>query len=175
LVAKNLYFVHRLTLNFETPCYQSVPSLKIGYDKCRDIWRILTENMQLNNYFKLIITAGAPISWDRARWSRAPWYYKKRTYLVDPPSDESSEIQVTCHELTRCIYLMEDDALDSSRISIPIADVEYLVKYGEPRSPSGLAGWTNLQEYSCLGDRGLTLENKRRLLQAHRDRLPSLH
>ena len=130
--------------------------------------------MQLNNYFKLIITAGAPISWDRARWADIAWYYKKRTYLVNPPRNQGSHIHVTCPELTKSIHLMEDEALDSSQVSIPIEDVKYLVKNGEPSSKTMHPGWISpiLCRMTTMSD--MPQANKQRLLQANRDRLPSL-
>jgi hypothetical protein len=138
--------------------------MKIGYDMCRNIWTGLTENMPFNNYFRLIITVGAPISWDRFRWSEVPWYYKKRTYLIDPPSDESLLIQVTCPELKHSISLTKDEPLDRFSRFVPIDDVEYLVKNGEPRSSQQRPGWQKI----CYNINNLGPQSLQRLLQASR-------
>jgi hypothetical protein len=166
-VANHLSFVQRLCLNCEAPSFSYHPQLRIHYDQCRYIYNKLAEQMQNNEMFQLAITAGAPISWDRIHWTAAPWYYKKRTYILQKRHGDKEPL-VFSPEVEQSKYLSTGMLPEACFVNPE--EVEHLANTGIPRQLHQLWGGGPLQAISCTTAPGyLEAQARKRLLQMRRD------
>jgi hypothetical protein len=123
--------------------------------------------MPNNEMFQLAITAGVPISWDRIHWTAAPWYYKKRTYVLQKRHGDQEPL-VFCPEVDQSKHL--SGGMLPEPFFVNPEEVKHLANTGIPRQLHQLCvqgGY--LQEYSFTAAPDLEVQAKKRLLQARRE------